>query len=342
MRYFYEQMPELHLIGAGSLVEFVLSSENFKVPVGRIQYLYMKPLSFGEFLITTGNQKARALLNRISLEESINNAIHENLLSLLKKYLLLGGMPAVIDEYLRSSNLNKCQNIQTSIIQTYRDDFGKYASKVKHKYLQKVFYASAKMVGKKFKYSHIDPVFRVRELKEAVELLVHAGILYFVKKTSGHGLPLEAEASDKHFKIVFLDVGLMQNICGLDIETTFSKDILNINAGALAEQFVGQELLAYQDVYQRPSLYYWAREARNSNAEVDYLIAHKATPVPIEVKSGKTGRLRSMHIYLDKYKEQIGVRVSQIPFSYENSILSIPPYSIEQLGRIITEIGSRS
>lgn len=331
LRYFYEQMPELHVIGAGSLLEFALSSEDFKMPVGRIQYLYMRPLSFGEFLDAIGENKSRQFIREYRIDKPLNRAIHEHLLSLVKKYTVLGGMPAVIAEYLSSGNLNKCQQIQRVIIQTYRDDFGKYAKKIKHKYLQKVFYAIPKLVGNKFKYSNVDIQTQSRDLKEALELLEQAGIAYRVKRTSGEGLPLEANVKERHFKVIFLDIGLMQNICGINIETLFAEDLMGVNAGAVAEQFVGQEILAYQDKFQDASLYYWAREARNSSAEIDYLITCGSLVIPVEVKHGKTGSLRSMHLYLEKYKSPKGVRISSLPFSSSLPIISVPLYAIETL-----------
>jgi len=337
LRYFYEQMPELHVIGAGSLLEFALSSEKFKMPVGRIQYLYMKPISFGEFLDALGENKARQLIRDYKINTSINKAIHEHLIALVKKYTLLGGMPAVLAEYISSGNVNKCQKIQTIITQTYRDDFGKYAKKVKHKYLEKVFYAIPKLVGNKFKYSHVDNQTQSRDLKEALNLLEQSGVVYSVKKTSGEGLPLEANVKDRFFKATFLDVGLMLNICGMNIEAMFAEDIMTVNAGAVAEQFVGQELLAYQDSFQKGSLYYWAREARNSNAEIDYLIVCGSLVIPIEVKSGKTGTLRSMHLYLEKYKPPMGVRISSLPFSHSLPIIAIPLYAIERLPQIVEQ-----
>jgi len=335
LRYFYEQMPQLHVIGAGSLLEFALASEDFKMPVGRIQYLYMQPLSFGEFLDAMGENKIRQFIKEYRIDKPLNRAIHEHLISLVKKYTVLGGMPAVLAEYLSSGNLNKCQQIQTVIIQTYRDDFGKYASKVKHKYLQKIFYAIPKLVGNKFKYSNVDTQTQSRDLKEALELLEQAGIAYRVKRTSGEGLPLEANVKERHFKVIFLDIGLMQNICGINIETLFAEDLMEVNAGAVAEQFVGQEILAYQDKFQDASLYYWAREARNSSAEVDYLITCGSLVIPVEVKHGKTGSLRSMHLYLEKYKSLKGVRISSLPFSGSLPIISVPFYAIESLIQIV-------
>ncbi len=329
LRYFYEQLPELHVIGAGSLLEFALRQADFRMPVGRIQYLYMKPLSFGEFLDASGEEKSRELIVRTRPDKPLNPAIHKKFISLMKKYMILGGMPAVIDEYLRSGNLNRCSRIQSVITGTYRDDFGKYAAKSKHEYLRKVFSAVPRLAGRKFKYSHVDSSLRSRELKEALELLARAGVVTLVRRTSGAGLPLEANASERFFKVIFLDVGLMQNICGGREEILLSKDVTKINAGAVAEQFAGQELLAYRDPFAEPSLYYWAREARGSSAEVDYLLVLNHSILPVEVKSGSTGRLRSIRLFLEKYPAPAGIRFSQFPFSSTASIISIPLYAIE-------------
>ncbi len=264
LRYFYEQMPELHIIGAGSLLESVISQENFRMPVGRIQYLFMKPLSFLEFLDAIGENRSRDIIEKSSWDNLPSSSIHNHLISLVKKYSIIGGMPAVVSEYASSGNLENCFRIQTIIIQTYRDDFGKYASKLKHKYLEKIFFAVPKMVGRKFKYSQVDSNLQSRDLKEAIELLEKAGVIHRIRKTSGEGLPLEANASERNFKTAFLDIGLMQNICGLGSSFLLApdQDFIKINEGAIAEQFVAQELLAYRDYFQVPSLYYWAREAQ--------------------------------------------------------------------------------
>ncbi|HLP62363.1 MAG TPA: AAA family ATPase [Candidatus Deferrimicrobium sp.] len=335
LRYFYEQMPELHVIAAGSLLEFTLAQENFRMPVGRIQYLYMKPLSFCEFLDAAGEHNARELIENITWENLPNETIHQYLVTLVKKYAIVGGMPSAVAEYISSGNLGRCHQIQTIIIQTYRDDFGKYAGKTKYNYLQKIFYAAPKMVGKKFKYSQVDDSIQSRDLKEALELLERAGVVYRVKQTSGEGLPLEANANERHFKVVFLDTGLMQNICGLTSETIMMEDFIQVNSGAVAEQFTAQELMAYQDVYRDTSLYYWAREERSSNAEVDYLVPYSGYAFPIEVKAGKTGTLRSMHLFLGKYPAPVGIRVSQQPFSKNPPVISVPFYGITVIPHLL-------
>jgi len=338
LRYFHEQLPELHVIGAGSLLEFALEEKNFKMPVGRVQYLYMKPLSFLEFLQAVGENKSLEMIDTLNRDKPPNPVIHQHLLSLVKKYSIVGGMPRAVAEYASSGSLAQCHQIHTIIIQTYRDDFGKYASKVKHKYLQKIFYSVPKMVGRKFKYSHVDNTIQSRELKEALELLEKAGVVYRVKRTGGEGIPLEANADERHFKAVFLDIGLMQNLCGLNSETLMTEDFIQVNTGAVAEQFVGQELLAYHDPFEESSLYYWGREARSSNAEVDYLTSYWNYAVPLEVKAGKTGALRSMHLFLEKYPVPVGIRVSQIPLNSILPIISVPFYAIKKIPQLLNDL----
>ena len=335
LRYFYEQMPELHVIGAGSLLDFVLTEEGTRMPVGRVQYVFMKPLSFLEFLDAAGESRAREVIENTGWDHPVAPVVHDHLLSLVKKYAIVGGMPKAVSEYISSGDLNRCHRIQSSIIQTYRDDFGKYSSRVKHKYLQKVFSAVPKMVGKKFKYSQVDDSIHSRSLKEAVELLEKAGVVYRVSKTGGSGLPLDVNADERHFKAVFPDIGLMQNICGLAGKTLIMENFIEVNAGAVAEQFVAQELLAYRDEFEEPSLFYWAREERSSNAEVDYLVPCFSYALPVEVKAGKTGALRSMHLFLEKYPCPVGVRVSRLPFSDNPPIISVPFYGIKKIPEMV-------
>jgi len=337
LRYFYEQFSDLHVIGAGSLLEFSISQEDFKMPVGRIQYIFLKPLSFLEFLEAIGETKIKKKIDNFNQNNLPSKAIHEHIQSFIKLYSIIGGMPAVIQEYISSKDIKRCLNVQTIIIQTYRDDFGKYANKVKYKYLQKIFYGVPKMVGKKFKYSNIDRDMQSRDLKDALNLLEKAGVVYRIKHSSGNGLPLEAESKESIFKAIFLDIGLMQNICGLNSELFLSanENFININDGAIAEQFVAQELLNYQNCFTQASLFYWVREAKNSNAEVDFLIPCCSKAIPIEVKSGKTGTLKSMHLFLKKNNLPIGVKVSQLPFENSLPIISIPFYAIKKIPELI-------
>jgi predicted AAA+ superfamily ATPase len=338
LRYFYEKLPDLHVIGAGSLLEFALSAEEIRMPVGRVQYLFMYPLTFAEFLEATAQLPALDNISGHLVDRPYPDAVHQHLLALLRVYLTIGGMPAVVREYSASGNISLCARIQTGIVQTYRDDFGKYAGKAQVAHLQNVFAAVPKMVGRKFKYAAVDDTVHSRELKGALELLEKAGVVYRVKQTSGSGLPLEAGASERNFKVVFLDVGLMQNLCGLSGELLASSDILAIHAGAVAEQFVGQELKAHADPFMQQGLFYWAREARTSNAEVDYLVPCGPRVLPLEVKAGKSGSLRSLHLFLQEYKAPLGIQVSQSNQQHAAPLLSIPLYAMHGLTAVLRVI----
>jgi len=335
LRYFKEKMPKLAVIAAGSLLEFAMRSPDFKMPVGRIQFLYLEPLSFSEYLDASGNQELRKFLAKVELNVPVDEVIHKKLFELLRIYLLIGGMPAVLNEYLSSKDLMNCQKIQTSLLQTYRSDFGKYAKISQHKYLQKVFDTIPRLVGQRIKYSNIDSDTRSRELKNALNLLVLSGVVKPIYLTKASGLPLGAQINEQKFKLNFLDVGLMQNSCGLQSQLSVEEDFMQINAGAVAEQFVGQELVAYSEKHQQGNLYFWARDKKNSMAEVDYVISVGSSMLPVEVKSGKEGKLKSLRIFIEDKKSKFGIRFSQDKLSYYDKILSIPLYMVGQMPRLV-------
>ncbi|MFH1128130.1 MAG: AAA family ATPase [Candidatus Omnitrophota bacterium] len=262
LRYFKEKYNKLAVIGAGSLVEFALNNSNFRMPVGRVQFIYLEPLSFGEFLTASGNEQLRHYLGQIRLSSVFDDAVHQKLMDLLRVYLIVGGMPAVVKEYLESRNFLNCQRIQNSLLQTYRSDFGKYAKSSEHKYLQKVLDEAPRLAGNRIKYSNIDADSKSRDIKQALNLLKLTGIIYPVYATSASGLPLEAQVNEMKFKLNFLDVGLMQNACGLQAELTLTNDFIQINSGAVTEQFIGQELRAHSDCYLQRGLFFWARDKK--------------------------------------------------------------------------------
>jgi len=329
LRYFYEEMPQIHLIAAGSLLEFTLSSENFRMPVGRIQYLFLFPLSFGEFLTAIGESELRSFISDGSKLEKTPESLHIKLIEYVRKYFIIGGMPAVVQEYISTRNIFDCQKIQRSILDTYSDDFAKYARKSKHQYLKKVFNAVPGMVGQKFVYTQVDREIKSRDLKEALELLETAGVVNRIRQVNGVGLPLAASVNEAYFKVIFLDVGLLHAISGIYAETAMEKDLAAIFKGAVAEQFAGQELIAYQNSFTKPTLFYWGRQAKNSTAEIDYLIELDAQIIPIEVKSGSTGRMKSLHFFIEYYHSKKAVKISQAPFLAGNPIVSLPFYAIE-------------
>ncbi|MFH1684312.1 MAG: AAA family ATPase [Candidatus Margulisiibacteriota bacterium] len=338
LRYFKEKMPNLAVIAAGSLLEFALRSPDFKMPVGRIQFLYLEPFSFSEFLDATGNHHLRGYLSEAVLAASVDDAVHNKLLDLLRIYLIAGGMPASLKEYLAGRDLMACQRIQTALLQTYRSDFGKYSRISQHTYLEKVFDAAPRLIGQRIKYSNIDSDTRSRDLKNALNLLISAGIIRPIYLAKASGLPLGAQVNEQKFKLNFLDVGLMQNSCGLQGQLSVTQDFMRINAGAVAEQLAGQELIAHSDRHQKGGLFFWAREKRGSMAEVDYIVSVGADILPVEVKSGKEGKLKSLRIFMTEKKAKFGIRISQDKLAYFDKILSVPLYMIEQLPRLAKSI----
>ncbi|MCK4608369.1 MAG: AAA family ATPase [Gammaproteobacteria bacterium] len=337
LRYFKEQMPALHVIGAGSLLEFTLKEQNFRMPVGRVQSLYLKPLSFIEFLRATKNQLLIEHMEAATLKHGIDTVIHEHLLKLLHEYMMLGGMPEVIQNYLDNKDLYQVQLTQSSLLNTYRNDFGKYSKHVNYKVLQQVFDKAPGLVSQHFKYIKINPDILSRDIKPALTALEDAGLIYPVYCSNAAGIPLNTGINEKKFKLLFVDIGLVKNATELDAELLLSNDILLLNRGALAEQFVGQELLAYKERYRKSSLYYWERDARNSSAEVDFIINKGPDIFPIEVKAGTSGTLKSMKIFMQEKKSILGIRISQKPLSLEHNILSIPLYMIKEIPRLIAE-----
>ncbi len=337
LRYFKEKMPELHVIGAGSLLEFALHDKQFSMPVGRVEYLYLKPLSFREFLQTTGYGALVDALQSCSFQAPISEAFHNKLLELVREYLLIGGMPAAVSDFIISKEYSAAHRQQTIILSTYRDDFGKYAKSSDHKYLQKVFMQTPGLIGQQIQYTKIDPDSRSRDLKQAISDLAYAGIIHTVYATAASGLPLNALINEKKFKLLYLDVGLANRSLRLAMNDLLQKDIMVSNSGAIAEQFVGQELLAYIEPHESATINYWGRDKKGSTAEVDYIIAINSHIIPVEVKAGVTGNLKSLHFLMKERHLPLGVRVSQQPLEKFGNILSVPFYLLSELPRLITE-----
>jgi uncharacterized protein len=335
LRYFKEKQSALHVIGAGSLLEFALSDKNMKMPVGRIQYLYLKPLSFREYLKIIGADKLLEIISNATVNDAIPDAIHHQALQLVQEYMTLGGMPMVVDSFIRNHSMRECQHYQTLLLKTYRDDFAKYAKSTDLKYLQQVYERAPGLVGQHIKYVNISPDMDPRYLKNAIYYLNKAGVIFSIHATTAAGLPLITHVNEKKFKVLFLDIGLLKRATKLDIDLLLQHDLMLLNRGAMSEQFVGQELLAYQDPYDEPHLYYWMRDKKSSMAEVDYLINVNASIIPIEVKAGKTGTLKSLHLLMQEKNLPLGVRISEKQLSQHENILSIPLYMIDQLPRLL-------
>ena len=336
LRYFLEKMPELHVIGAGSLIEFALHAEEFRMPVGRVQSVYMYPMSFGEFLIAVGEERLLNHINTVDLQTGMEHVFATRLEQLFRQYLLIGGMPGVVNAFEKKVPMDELQRLLSGLIRTYTDDFAKYASTAKHKYLKEVYARAPQMVGQRYKYSHVNPDIEAKFLKDALGLLCDARLLFKICHASGAGVPLMPTSNERKLKIAFLDVALMQNTLGAQESIILDKSVMQVNSGSIAEQVVAQELLACADPYADKKLYFWAREARGSHAEVDFLIEIEGRPIPVEVKAGARGSLKSMRLFLKEYPTTpLGVRYSMHELSYYDQILSIPLYMVNQTQRLV-------
>lgn len=293
LRYFYEDMPGLHVIAAGSLLEFVLTDISF--PVGRVSFMHLHPLTFYEFLLALEEDLSAQLL--LHVDSKISSTTHDKLRQKLREYFFIGGMPLAITAYKTTRSFHESADIHRNIIQAYRDDFGKYAPRADKMCMYDTLSSIARSVGHQIKYAALAPGFSGPTIKKALTLLEQANIITKIKAANPDGLPLGLQAREKRFKALMLDIGLMHHLCGLTMHSEYAKEnLLDIYRGAMAEQFVGQELLAHnQDIY------YWAREEHASSAEVDFLLEKEGMIIPIEVKSGSAGRLKSMHMFLEKY-----------------------------------------
>lgn len=329
LRYFFEELPELHVAAAGSLVDFALEATG--APVGRVHSLYMYPLSFVEFLSAAGDE---ALAEALGAVRDIGPPVHDLLLERLGIYLAIGGMPEAVASWVTHGDLPRCRRVLSGLAENYRNDFAKYAQRHEVKYVDLLFSEAASMQGRRFVFAHVPGEYRARELAPALGLLEKAGILHRVIQSPGSGCPLRAGARPDRFKVVGLDVGLTQALLELDTaELVLDAATAITHRGAIAEAFVGQELIAYSSPWARRELFYWHREARGSSAEVDYLVEDNGKVIPVEVKSGGRGRLTSMRLFLEKNRglSPFGIRFSPHPFSIVDDLQSWPLYAVAGL-----------
>ncbi len=294
LRYFYEQKPELHVIAAGSLLEFAFGE--IPIPVGRVQYLHMHPMTFYEYLVAVGKESMAEYTRQPF--ETVDDFIQKKILFELRSYIFVGGMPECVKVYRDSGSWVETFRVQSEILDTYRDDFSKYTPRVDKTCLDSVFMNTARHVTEQIKYTRLNDGHTGPTNRKAFDLLTKAKVIHKIPSCDPSGLPLGATANQKKFKALMLDIGLLQRLCQVPVELEIKRNnILAMYRGKLAEQFVGQELLACHT----SDLFYWSRAARGSNAEVDYLVVRQGDICPVEVKSGAGGSLRSLHLMLKKY-----------------------------------------
>ncbi len=352
LRYFYEELPDIPLIAAGSLMEFTLSDHQFSMPVGRVEYLHMGPMTFTEFLDALDETKLSSIIRSFQFNTELNPMIHNRLLDLLRTYFCVGGMPEAVNTFVATRRLKDISEVHNSIIDTYRDDFQKYIGSRSLSRIQNVFNFAARNVGKKVKYSQFSHQDKSATIKRDIELLCMARVLSKVVHSHCSGLPLQADIEEKMYKLIFLDVGLMNALCGLGWSTIAHIGTTQlVNEGAIAEQFIGQHLQDILSSSANRDLTYWLREGRSTNAEVDYVMALNGHIIPIEIKAGATGSLKSLHQFAGEKGTSLALRFDTSPPSRQSintkirtrekivdvhyQLVSLPLYMVERTQELI-------
>lgn len=349
LRYFYEDKPHIPIIAAGSLLEFTLADHSFSMPVGRIEYYHLGPLTFKEFL-SAAEPELIAYLTTYALHENIPSQAHKQLVTKQREFFFIGGMPEAVQIYAETKSVREVSEVHRSIVETYEDDFSKYAKQKELAMMQRIFRIIPTMIGQKVKYSNITREHRAKDVKAVIELLAKAQICHQVFHSHCSGIPLFADFHAQTYKLLFMDIGIVNYICGIDVRTinAFTEHEL-VNAGALAEQFIGQHLVGLKN--ERPRLCYWLREGRSTNAEVDYVISQGNLLLPVEVKAGKSGSLKSLQQFVLHKDVTFALRfdlnlptlqqIQHIASTAEGNqtvtftLLSLPLYMVEECLRLI-------
>ena len=348
LRFFKEDYPGLHVIAAGSLLEFTLQ----KLPtfgVGRIHTLFMYPMTFDEFLNANNENGLISMKRQADSQHPLDAAFHEKLIEYFRIYLLVGGMPEAVLAWIKTHNFNQCSHIQEDIILTYEDDFSKYKKRVSPDLLRTTLHGICHQPGEKITFKQISADYRSSQIREAVRLLTLAGLVIPVIATSGNGIPLDAEANEKNMKILLLDSGLLLSVLQLEgnlaqhlvdlIMTGSPQDL--VNKGGLVEMVAGLELLRNKPCVQRQKMFYWEKSG-NSIAEIDYLDTFHLKVTPIEIKSGTQGGMKSLWQFMREKRLTEAIRCSFENFgeftytdpqadNAKRHITIIPLYALENL-----------
>lgn len=349
LRYFKEDMPDLHVVAAGSLLEFVLDD----IPtfgVGRIHSMYMFPMTFDEFLQANGEQLLLDARRQANADSPLPTPLHDKLVGLVRTFMLVGGMPESVAKWAETHDYLQCQEVQDDIITGYEADFPKYKKKVDPQLLVATMRSAATQATNKFVYSQVAGGYKTAEVKKALDLLIKAGILIPVTHTDGNGLPLGDEADESYRKMLLLDTGLMLRLLNMSmgdissitthILTATAADL--VNKGPMAEMLAGLEVLHYLSPNIRHDLFYWVRQAKNSLAEIDYLLSRDMKVLPLEVKAGVQGGMKSLWDFMRDKKLSQAIRCSlenfgkfdYIDLKADNAVRHIeivPLYAISQM-----------
>ena len=329
LRYFREDFPELHVIAAGSLLEFALE-ELPSFAVGRIRSFYLYPFSFDDFLSAQGlDALVQFKKESVADGKPLPEPIHRQLVEQLRTFYLVGGMPEAVSTWITSQSFLDCKRIHSDILDTYSQDFSKYKKRVSPDLLRQVLRSVALQTGTKFVFAGASREVPAASVRECLRLLTLAGLITPVKHTAANGVPLGAEENEKYIKYLFLDLGLMQSLLGLPAEDILlASEVDFVNKGAASEMFAGLELLKAQDSFVKAEMFYWQNTKKGTQSEIDYLIVVGGKIIPIEVKANTQGKMQSLHLFMQKRASAFGIRTSLenvASYIHDNRLIRVIP-----------------
>lgn len=325
LKYFCENAPQYHIVAAGSLLGVSVNRENISFPVGKTQSLQMYPMNFYEFLLATGNELLLQITEKsFESNEPLPLPLHEKAMNLYKTYLLVGGMPECVSEYIEKNDLDFVRVKQNKIFDDYSSDMSKYATRaeaIRHAATFNSIPSQLARENKKFQYKNIKSGARCRQYEDSINRLLQAGVALKCEKANEGKIPLAFYADESSFKIYMSDVGLLT----AKMSVPYAAVLADINFGGEAKGAVTENYVAQQLASNNVKLYYWASEY---SAEVDFVIQQKEYAIPIECKSSVNVRSRSLNVFSSKYPSPYAIRISGKNFGFENGIKSVPLYAV--------------
>ncbi len=335
LRYFYEKFPALHVVATGSLLEFAFA-ELSDFGVGRIRNMFVHPFSFGEYLKAAGDELLFSKARQASFDAPVPPVIHEKLLRRLKEYMIVGGMPAAVRAFVETGSFVAATREQDDILIALKSDFGKYKARVPPDRVRNTLASVIRQTGQKFTYTDSLLELSYRQAKECTDLLEMAKLIVRVDACHANGIPLGGDIDSRGNKFLFFDIGLFMRENGTDLSEFILDDATKfINRGKLAEMFAGLELVNSESPLTDPRLFYWHREAKSSSAEVDYITQFRNRILPIEVKAGHKGAMKSLRILMSEKGLSLSVRTSEENLATMDNIRIIPLYLIGELKNIL-------
>lgn len=339
LRYFYEEAPNIYVIAAGSLLESIIDN-TISFPVGRCEYKILRPLSFYEFLKGIGENEAADIIDKIPIPDFA----HDKLLKLFHRFALIGGMPEVISRYGATEDIKEVESVYESLIISYLDDVEKYSKTYGMiNVIRHCIKNSFKEAGKRIKFEGFgNGPYRSKEVGEALRALEKALLVNLVYPATDITIPIIPNTR-RSPRLHFLDTGLVNYFSGIMGELLLTNDLCSQYNGRIAEHIVGQEILS-GSFSPLKTLNFWTREKKQSNAEVDYIIQYKNYIIPVEVKYGKTGTLRSLHQFVNSSDHNLAIRLysgkmniekSKTPEGKEFILLNLPYYLSSSLDMYI-------